>query len=154
MQTMRRARPAFVATPTATARTASSPTSKCTRRSLLLALPSLAVSAALLPRVLPARAAEEPSAATDARGQVSGDVSLASFAQQLEAGRVSALWFYGPFAEYCAFQTKDGKFFHITEGYPAESPRSPESPLQIAARARENGVPYFLIPIEKSFLRK
>lgn len=157
MQTMHRGRPAFVATLTATAAgkgTGNSNTKKCSRRSVLLALPSLALSAALLPHPQSACAAEELSAATDARGQVSGDSTLASFTQQLDGGRVSAVWFYGGFAEYCAFLTKDGKFLHIGEGYPAENPRSPESPLQIAARARENGVPYFMVPIDKSFLRK
>lgn len=140
----------FIA-PVACATPEPAPRRTCTRRALLHALPALPLA---LRAVAAAADGEAPSATTDARGRVTGDVTLADFSQMLERGEVQGVWFYGSMNDYCAFETKDGRFLHVGQGYPVESPRSPESPLQIAAKVRNCGVPYWLQPVDRAFLRR
>lgn len=64
-------------------------------------------------------------------------VSLTDFVKLLSAGDVKRAWFFGTFYDTCFFETVSNKIGSVVEGMPVESPKSPESPLQIAAKVRE-----------------
>lgn len=61
---------------------------------------------------------------------------LAEFVQMQERGEVQGAWFCGSMNDYCALETKDGRFLRVGPGYPVEDAQSPESALQIAAKLR------------------
>lgn len=90
----------------------------------------------------------------DAMGKASGEETLAEFTRRLENGDVRFVWFYGSFLDTCVFLDGTGSYRRVGEGYPTESPRSPESPKQVVAKVREWGVPYYLgSPVDRRFLR-
>lgn len=129
----------------------------CTRRAAVAALALL-----MLPRVSKALAVDAfgigdavgSEEFEGLRGRVKGDVSLAEFVRRLESGAVTRVWFFGVMNEFAAFQGADGVVFHIGEGYPVESARSPQSPLQVMARVRDHKVPYTVAPVSGRYLKR
>lgn len=141
-------KPAFLLTPIscsgkpAANKAISTAPPKCNRRAILSAATLVALSplSALAMDVLGVGDAIPAEQFETVKATVSGDTSFNDFVTKLEGGQVKKVWFFGIFNEYCCFEATDGKVLHIGEGYPRESPRTPESPLQVMAKVRNRYV--------------
>lgn len=72
----------------------------------------------------------------DIESVVSDTVTLDAFITDLNKGSVRQVWFFGFQNQNCFYSRSDGSIIQIGEGYPKESARSSESPLQIMAQVR------------------
>eukprot|EP00640_Fibrocapsa_japonica_P002702 CAMPEP_0113939752 /NCGR_PEP_ID=MMETSP1339-20121228/6018_1 /TAXON_ID=94617 /ORGANISM="Fibrocapsa japonica" /LENGTH=257 /DNA_ID=CAMNT_0000943359 /DNA_START=144 /DNA_END=917 /DNA_ORIENTATION=+ /assembly_acc=CAM_ASM_000762 len=71
-----------------------------------------------------------------------GEITYAKFISLLQERGIARVTFLGAAGNAAIAELADGSKVNIGEGYPQENPINPESPLKVAAKLRDYGVPY------------
>lgn len=84
----------------------------------------------------------------------SQSVSFDTFVREIEAKSIKQVFFFGNQNQTCFYERPDGSVLRVSDGFPIEDPRTPQSPFWVMAKVRDLNIPFSVHPISMSYLRR